>query len=61
MAHWHATEGLRGPSLGLETPCNRYNTGPEVTDLLEHGGGHVYVSFTDIRERSVNVGSRDGS
>ena len=47
---------LRSPTLGLETPFNRYNTGVEVTDLLEHGGGHVCVLFTGMSAPPVNRG-----
>lgn len=61
VAHLHATKELRGPSLRLETPFDGYNTGVEVTDLLEHSGGHVYVSFTGMHEPSVNIEPRDES
>lgn len=53
-ALWHATKELRGPPLGLETPFYGYNASVEVTDLLEHGGRHVCVSFVGVSKPSVN-------
>ena len=61
MAHWHWTNELRGPSLGLETPFYGYDTGVEVTDFLEYDGGHVYISFAGMGEPSMNVEPRDES
>jgi len=48
MAYWHAMKELRGPSLRLENPFYGYNTGSEVTDLLEHGGGYVQIAETTV-------------
>ena len=61
MVHWHAAKELRGPPPRLKTPLDGYNTGVEVTDFLEHGGGHVYVSFTGMCEPLVNIEPRDES